>query len=117
MMRLLLVIYPYIGRLQTRDVGRQTIEKIVGRNYSLRIIFLHDCIHLSAREDGLDGRDEHVNIFQIVIERGIRHSAIVAPDNDPQSPGLNDLNGIIEPDDVVRRTSLYLYIRGSAMRG
>src|ERR1700722_1372757 len=108
MMSLLLVIYPSIGRLQTGEVGRQTIEKVVGRNYSLRIIFLHDCIHLSAREDGLDGQDEHVNIFQIMIERGIRHSAIVAPDNNPQSPGLNDLNRVIEPDHVVRRTSLYL---------
>jgi hypothetical protein len=39
MMDLLLVIYPSIGRLQTRDVGRQTFEKIMGWNYRLRIIF------------------------------------------------------------------------------
>ena len=54
MMNLLLVIYPSIGRLQTRDVGRQAIEKIVGWNYSLWIIFPHDCIALSGREYCLD---------------------------------------------------------------
>ena len=39
MMNLLLVIHPSIGRLQTRDVGCQTSDRIVGWNYSLRIIF------------------------------------------------------------------------------
>src|SRR2546427_12012036 len=49
-----------------------------------------------------------------MIERGIRHSAIVAPDSDPQSPGLNDLNGVIERDHVVRWTGLYMEMcRGS----
>ena len=32
MMNLLLIIYPSIGRLQTRDVGRQAVKKIMGWN-------------------------------------------------------------------------------------
>jgi hypothetical protein len=51
-----------------------------------------------------------------MIERGIRHSPIVAPDSNPQSPGLNDLNHVIEPDLVVRRTSLYMEISRGAIR-
>ena len=51
MMNLLLVIHPSIDSLQTRDLGRQTVEKIVGWNYSLRIIFSDNCVDLSARED------------------------------------------------------------------
>jgi hypothetical protein len=50
-MNLLLVLYPFIGRLQAGDGARETVEKIVRWNYRLRIIFLHDCIHLSTRED------------------------------------------------------------------
>src|SRR4029077_9898275 len=50
MVNLLLVIHPSIRRLQTRDVGRQTGDIIVGWNYSLRIIFLYNCIDLSTRE-------------------------------------------------------------------
>ena len=38
-MNLFLVIYASIGRLQTRDIGRQTINGIVGWNYGLGIIF------------------------------------------------------------------------------
>ena len=64
----------------------------MGRNYGLRIIFPYNCIDLSAREYGLDGQNEHVKIFQLMIESGIRRRAIVAPDGDPQSPGRNDLN-------------------------
>ena len=48
MMNLLLVIHPSIGRLQTRDVSRQTSDIIVRWNYSLRIIFPDNCIDLSA---------------------------------------------------------------------
>src|ERR1700722_818076 len=51
MMNLLLVIHPSISRLQTGDIGRQTIEEIVGWNHDLRIIFPDDCIDLNARED------------------------------------------------------------------
>src|SRR6266550_3733583 len=50
MMNLLLVIYPFIDRLQTGDVGRQAIESIVGWNHGLRIVFPDDCIDLNARE-------------------------------------------------------------------
>ena len=50
MMNLLLVIHPSIGRLQTRNVGRQTTDIIVGWNYCLGIIFPDNCIDLSARE-------------------------------------------------------------------
>ena len=50
-MNLLLVLYPFIGRLQAGDGARETVKKIVRWNYGLRIIFLHDCIYLSARED------------------------------------------------------------------
>src|SRR4030088_3418914 len=32
MMNLLLIIYPSIGRLQTRDAGRQAVKKIMGWN-------------------------------------------------------------------------------------
>src|SRR5258706_3774340 len=32
MMNLLLIIYPSIGRLQTRDIGRQAVKKIMGWN-------------------------------------------------------------------------------------
>ena len=51
MMNLLLVIHPFIGRLQTGGVGRHTIERMVGWNHGLRIIFPDDCIDLNARED------------------------------------------------------------------
>ena len=50
MMNLLLVIHPSISRLQTGDIGRQTIEGIMGWNHGLRIIFPDDCIDLNARE-------------------------------------------------------------------
>src|SRR6202044_3895908 len=50
-MNLLLVIYPFIGRLQAGDGARETVEKIVRWNYGLGIIFLHDSICLRARED------------------------------------------------------------------
>ncbi len=115
MMNLLLVIYPPVGRLQTRDISRQTKDKIVGWNYSLRIIFPHDCIHLRARKYCVDRKNQHVNVFQIMIERGIRHSAIVAPDSDPQTPGLNNLNRIIEPDYIVWRTTPLLGICGAGI--
>src|SRR3979490_2199276 len=45
-----------------------------------------------------------------MVQSGIRHCAIVAPDCDPQSPGLNDLNRIIERDHVVWRTGLHMGI-------
>src|SRR5580704_753453 len=45
-----------------------------------------------------------------MVERGIRHCTIVAPDGDPQSPGSNDLNRVIERDHVVWRTALYVEI-------
>src|SRR6267143_1533146 len=45
-----------------------------------------------------------------MVESGIRHCAIVAPDGDPQSPGFNDLNRVIERDHVVWRTGLYVEI-------
>jgi hypothetical protein len=41
-----------------------------------------------------------------VIEKGIRRRTIVTPDGDPQTPGLNELNCVIERNHVVRRTSL-----------
>src|ERR1700745_1167999 len=50
MMNLLLVIHPFIDRLQTGDVGRQTNKRIVGWNHGFRIIFPDDCIDLNARE-------------------------------------------------------------------
>ena len=59
---LLPLVYPSIGGIETRDVGRQTLDKIVGWNHSLRIIFPHDCIYLCACEDGLDGKNEDVYI-------------------------------------------------------
>src|SRR6266568_2905557 len=43
-----------------------------------------------------------------MIERGVRRCTIVAPDGDPQSPGLNDLNRVIECDHVIWRTGLYM---------
>src|ERR1700739_1400807 len=61
MMNLLLVIHPFIGRLQTGDVGRQTSQEIVRWNHGLRIIFPNDCIDLNAREYGLDGRNGNTN--------------------------------------------------------
>src|SRR5271170_7584492 len=68
-MKLLFVIHPCIGRLEAGDLGRQTREKIVGWNHRFRIIFTDDGIGLSARKYGLDGQNEHVNIFQVTIER------------------------------------------------
>ena len=51
-----------------------------------------------------------------MIEGGIRRRPIVAPDGDPQSPGLNDLNRVIEPHHVVGRTSLHRQICGGTTR-
>src|ERR1700693_1531219 len=51
-----------------------------------------------------------------MIESGIGRRTIVAPDGDPQSPGLNDLNRVIERNHVVRRTSLYMEICGGIIR-
>src|SRR6516164_1055673 len=51
-----------------------------------------------------------------MVERGIWRRAIVAPDGDPQSPGLNELNRVIERNRVVRRTSLHMEICGGAIR-
>src|SRR5260370_7037326 len=45
-----------------------------------------------------------------MVQSGIRHCAIVAPDRDPQSPGFNDLNRVIERDHVVWRTGLYVEV-------
>src|ERR1700722_9988222 len=45
-----------------------------------------------------------------MIEGGIRRHPIVAPDGDPQSPGLNDLNRVIERQHVVWRASLHVQI-------
>src|SRR5258707_13053895 len=45
-----------------------------------------------------------------MVQSGIRHCAIVAPDGDPQSPGFNDLNRVIERDHVVWRTGLYVEV-------
>src|ERR1700728_4328889 len=60
-MYLLLVIHPSIGRLQTRDVGRQTSDIVVGWNYSPRIIFPHNCVGLIPREYCLARENKHVN--------------------------------------------------------
>src|SRR6202011_5359824 len=109
---LLMVLYPFIGRLQAGDGARETVEKIVRWNYGLRIIFLYDCIHLSAREDWLDRQNKNVNIFQVMIEGGIRRRPFVAPDGDPQSPGFHNLNRLIERHHVVWRTSLHMQICG-----
>src|SRR5271167_4380558 len=49
-MDLVLVIHPFIGRLKTGALGRQTIQKIVRWNHGLRIIFPDDSIDLDARE-------------------------------------------------------------------
>src|ERR1700722_11138852 len=51
-----------------------------------------------------------------MIERGIRRRPIVAPDGDPQSPGLNDLNRVIERHHVVWRTSLHMQTCGGTTR-
>src|SRR5580658_11178899 len=51
-----------------------------------------------------------------MIEKGIRRRTIVAPDGDPQAPGFNELNRVIERNHVVRRTSLYLEICGGTVR-
>src|ERR1700723_1417137 len=80
------------------------------------LLVIHPFIGRNAREDWLDRQNEHVNIFQVVIERGIGRWTIVAPDGDPQSPGLNDLNRVIEPDHVVWRTGLYLEISRDTTR-
>ncbi len=108
MVNRLLIVYPFLGRHRARNGGRQTFQKIVGRNHGPGIIFLHDRIHLIAREHCLDGQNENINILQVTIERWIRHRTIVAPDGDSQSPCLNDLNGVIEPDHIVWRTRLYV---------
>jgi len=47
-MNLLLVLYPFIGRLQAGDGTRETVEEIVRWNYGLRIIFPHNSICLSG---------------------------------------------------------------------
>ena len=50
-----------------------------------------------------------------MIERGIRRCTIVAPDGDPQSASLDDLNRVIERDYVVWRTSLFMRLcRGTS---
>src|SRR5215469_18413528 len=41
-----------------------------------------------------------------MIEGGIGHCAIVAPDGDSQTPGLDDLNHVIERKQVIWRTRL-----------
>jgi hypothetical protein len=110
------LLYPSLGRIQTGDVGRQTFDKIVGWNHSLRIIFPHDCICLSAGEDGLNGKNEDVYISQIVIEGEIRHRAIISPDSDPQSTRLNYLNRVIKGDHVIRRTSFSMEASRGALR-
>jgi hypothetical protein len=51
-----------------------------------------------------------------MIQSGIRRRTIVAPNGDPQSPGRNDLNRVIERNHVVRRTSLYTEICGGTIR-
>src|SRR5580692_7928220 len=51
-----------------------------------------------------------------MFEKRIRHRTIVAPDGDPQSPSLNELNRVIERNHVVRRTSLYMEICGGTIR-
>src|ERR1700730_12986295 len=43
-----------------------------------------------------------------MIESGIRRCTIVAPNGDPQSPGLYDLNRVIERDHIIWRTGLYM---------
>src|ERR1700685_4094347 len=42
----------------------------------------------------------------MMVERRIRHWTIVAPDRNPQSPRLNDLNRVIESEHIGRRTSV-----------
>src|SRR5215469_8750652 len=61
-MNLLLLVYPSIGRFQTRHFGRQTFEKIVSWNYGLGVIFPQNSTYLIACEYCLDGQNEHVNI-------------------------------------------------------
>jgi hypothetical protein len=56
---------------------------IVGRNYSLRIVFPDNCIDLCASEYGLDRQNEHVNIFQVMIEKVTRRHTIVSLEGDP----------------------------------
>ena len=68
------------------------------------------------REYWFDGQNEHVDIFQVMIESGIGRCTIIAPDGDPQSPGVNDLKRVIEPDHDVRRTSFYMDICGGTIR-
>src|SRR5580698_4750276 len=46
-----------------------------------------------------------------MVEKRIRRRSIVAPDSDPQSPGLNQLDRVIERNHVVRRTSLIRLVR------
>src|ERR1700739_3998966 len=41
-----------------------------------------------------------------MIEKRIGSCTIVAPEDDPQSASLNELNHVIERNDIVRRTSL-----------
>jgi hypothetical protein len=45
-----------------------------------------------------------------MIERGIWRGTIVAPDGDPQPPGRNDLNRVIERHHVVWRTGLNMEV-------
>src|SRR5271154_306870 len=51
-----------------------------------------------------------------MIQRRIRHCAIVTPDGNPHSPCLNDLNRVIECADVLWRTSLDTGISRGAIR-
>jgi len=42
------------------------------------------------------GNTSTSTFFKKMVESGIRHCAIVAPDGDPQSPRFNDLNRVID---------------------
>src|ERR1700751_3565368 len=61
-MKLLLVTYPSVDRFQTRRIGCQTIEKIMGWNYGPGVIFPQNSICLTVCEPCLDWQNENVNI-------------------------------------------------------
>src|SRR5215469_12738081 len=52
-----------------------------------------------------------------MIERGIGHCAIVAPEGHSQSAGLDDLNRVIERHHVIWRTSLDTRVCRGALVG
>ena len=106
MLNLLFVTHPPSPDSKPEASVVKPVDKIVGWNHSLGIIFSDNRIGLSASEYRFDRQNEHINIFQLMVEKSIRRRTIVAPNGNPQSPRLNHLNRVIEGNHVVRRTGL-----------